>query len=197
MKWLVYAACLFAANSAYALDENTKSGWFVGLSAGSATFEAEENDIIEDSDTSASVVGGYRFNRYLAVHGNFASLGEFESETGTSDTFTTSINAFTVGALGILPFANSGIEAYGRAGLGLMRYKQTFDFFDSELENASTGDTLTLSIGMRYTPNAFQRITTFVGYDHYYFETERVYGDDDETMSNSVGVIGLGAQFNF
>jgi opacity protein-like surface antigen len=72
-----------------------QSGWYMGLRSGTATADVNQNDLdgfledafteagavldgessLDDSDTTWSLFGGYRFNEFLAVEAGYTRLG--------------------------------------------------------------------------------------------------------------------------
>jgi OmpA-like transmembrane domain len=81
----------------------------------------------DDSDTSYSLLVGYRLNRYLALEGGYARLGQLSYRSFTSGEFPndrgevnlsmdSETSGFAVAAVGVLPL-NYSWEIYGRAGM--------------------------------------------------------------------------------
>jgi hypothetical protein len=81
----------------------------------------------DDSDTSYSLLVGYRLNRYIALEGGYARLGKLAYRSFASGDFPndrgevnlsmdSETSGFSVAALGVLPL-NYSWEIYGRAGM--------------------------------------------------------------------------------
>jgi OOP family OmpA-OmpF porin len=94
-----------AATALPAVAAQTQAGFYLGVSAGEASFDIEKSDLdgavlssllsqgliptsrastFEDSDTSLSLFAGYHFNSYIAVEAGYLDLGTVEHRsTGT------------------------------------------------------------------------------------------------------------------
>ena len=160
---------LFFVSSLAMAESKYNSGWYAGIGAG--TTHNNNHDSLDESSTSVTGLGGYRFNKYLAIQGNFVDLGKYD---GTGSVLKSlKLKAITFTAVGILPIGSNGIELYGRLGLGVLTYTQTFDLFGAELENSSSGDSIVSAVGVSYTPVFFQKMSIYLGYEDYYFETKK------------------------
>lgn len=197
MKYgLALMVMMLAFNSNAANKADSERGWYAGIAAGTATFnDAANSPTLDDSDTSFSLFGGFRFNRYLAVQGNVVDLGEY-ADSG-SILVSTELSGVVASAVGLLPVKNTGVEFFGRAGITILNYTQNFENSGFILENSSTGDALAVSLGVNYSLPFFKRLTLHVAYDYYYFETKKTFDSADEGASNSIGVLGTGLRFNF
>ena len=141
-------AVLAAASTMAAADES--SGWYFGVTGGQAQVDVNQVELdalvesefaslgfpvisgsstLEDSDTSWSAVGGYRFSRYFAVEGSFTDFGTAEYRaSGTVNppgpvgavpaSYSESLEAsgFTAAALGAVPIGPI-FELHARAGV--------------------------------------------------------------------------------
>lgn len=190
---LLVLIILFLLSPFVIAEENSNRGWFVGLGAGSTSYS--NDDTLDDNDTSVTVFGGYRFNQYLGIQGNAVSLGKYSGDESTV-LASTELSGFSVTAVGAFPVGIQGIELFGRLGFGLLKYTQNFNFLGSEVENSSTGDSIVSSLGVKYTPLNFQRMSFYIAYENYYFETKNVFNSDD-SESNSVGVLAINVSYNF
>lgn len=135
-----------AATSAMAED----SGWYFGVTGGQAEYDLSQDELdaivldafagagapvltgsssLEDSDTSLSLFGGYRFSPYLAVEAGYVDLGTAEyRSTGTVNppgpvasapaSYALDIEAkgFSAAALGSIPLGKS-FDVHGHLGL--------------------------------------------------------------------------------
>ena len=197
------AAAVFLASSpvmANAEDSKSSKGWYAGLGMGSATYSADT--IIDDSDMSFTVFGGYKFNQYLALQANVLNLGEYSGDGVVLN--STEISGLSMTVVGILPIGNQGFELFGRLGLGLINYEQNYDLWDYEGSNSSIGEALVSSVGVNYTPVNFKQMSFHLAYENYYFETRYEYeyssaipASNATYDSHSIGVFTLGARYNF
>ena len=192
-KIQLWGGIFLLANTACFAESDSKQGWFAGLSLAATSINTDIN--VDDRDSSLSGFGGYRFNDYIAVQGEFTTLGQYEGkEEGLN---AIELGGYGVSAKGIIPFGRSGFELYGRLGLAVLHYSQKVDISGTELDHDSTGDAIISSLGFSYTPSGFQRMSFHLEYANYYFETEKTFVDDDDPESNSVSRLGVGAQYNF
>ena len=122
------AALLAAAGAAMA-----HAGWYIGLTLGASdanmnadvvavTGATSTNFVSDQRDPGVQVFAGYRFNRYLAVEGGFAWLGEFQATNQVTAPTTGALNAdirvigLFVDALAILPIGER-FAAYAKVGV--------------------------------------------------------------------------------
>ena len=183
---------LLASTSGFA-ESDRKQGWFAGISLAATSINTDIE--VDDRDSSLSGFGGYRFNDYIAVQGEFTTLGTYKGKQ--EDLNAIELGGYGVTAKGIIPFGRSGFDLYGRLGLAVLHYSQKVDISGTELDHDSTGDSIISSVGMSYTPSGFQRMSFNIEFSNYYFETEKTFVDDDDPESNSVSRFGIGAQYNF
>ncbi|MEQ9451258.1 MAG: porin family protein [Pseudomonadales bacterium] len=89
------------------------NGLYIGAGVGAYTLEIDDTDF-DDNDTVAKVFAGYRFNKNLAVEGEYQKL--FESE---DDIFGTNVeleaDAWTIAVRPILPLTDF-IDLYAKIG---------------------------------------------------------------------------------
>ncbi|HKU13422.1 MAG TPA: outer membrane beta-barrel protein [Steroidobacteraceae bacterium] len=103
---------------------------YQALTAGIQEFDAfqpvEERTSFDDKDTTFALIGGYRFNRYLAVEGSYArfgrvayhshATGNFPLEPGSLVTTVESeTRGFSLSILGVLPLTRDW-ELFARGG---------------------------------------------------------------------------------
>ena len=136
--------CLVGAQTATAAER----GFYMGGQVGQATKEVSRdffelfNDIIqevsnfvpledhtslEDTDIAFAIVGGYRFNSYLAFEGSYTKYGtvtyksrasgNFPLEGGTLNTnIESEVSGFSLAAVGVLPLTHDW-ELFARGGM--------------------------------------------------------------------------------
>jgi opacity protein-like surface antigen len=174
-KRLFYgSAVLLALLGQPALAED--GAWYVVLHGGIATIEPDQNTIdnslinanaqfpnlspqtaVRDgNDSTWKAAIGYRVNRNFALEFGYASLGEYQLRTTTTNPATTfnhtvEINAFSVDALGIKPI-NDRLSLYGR--FGVTSWEQTGLAFDrSAIPGFSfddRGGSIKVGLGLSY-----------------------------------------------
>jgi hypothetical protein len=83
-----------------------------------ASFDVKKADF-DDSDTSMSLFGGYRFNDYFAVELGYTDLGEpedgFSFDGGETAKLTGELTGWTADLVGILPLGP--VDVFAKAGL--------------------------------------------------------------------------------
>ncbi len=110
------------------------SGFYIGASAGGATFEADIDEpsipslpsSIDEDDTAFKVFGGYRFDLPLidiGIEAGYANFGEPDIDVlgETLAIETTGINAWGIAALEVGP-----IDVFGKLGLVAWDAEATF-----------------------------------------------------------------------
>jgi opacity protein-like surface antigen len=126
-------ACFTAALAATPGAAVAQAGWYAGLTLGASdanmnadvvavTGATSTNFVSDQRDPGVQVFAGYRFNRYLAVEGGFAWLGEFQATNQVTAPTTGALNAdirvigLFVDALAILPIGEQ-FAAYAKVGV--------------------------------------------------------------------------------
>lgn len=142
------ASAMAFAGPALAQD----TGFYAGVSFGqsSADIDCSGLTTCDDKDTAWKILGGYRFNRNLAVEFGYTDLGE-GSGSDAVNSATIESTAFEVVAVGSFPIANN-FSIYGKAG-----------FFRGDTEANVTGPgggsvsesntDLTYGVGVQYDFN--------------------------------------------
>lgn len=89
----------------------TQTGLYLGVSVGQQSTKLE-TALETDSGLKYSVLGGFRFNRNLRLEGSISNTAKVK----ISDTVTSKISGFDVGALGSVDLAD-GVALYGKIGV--------------------------------------------------------------------------------
>jgi len=77
----------------------------------------------EDTDTSWKILGGYRFNRYVAAEAFYIDWGEVTAGTNTGARVAANQHGYGLAAVGTLPIGER-FELFGKAGF-LMTEQET------------------------------------------------------------------------
>jgi OOP family OmpA-OmpF porin len=132
MQRTVVAMCLAAASIAAANAAIAQDGWYVGVTFGSSNATIDDSVVAvtgatasnlsrDERDPGFKVLVGYGINRYLAVEGAYAYLGEFRITRDVAAPTTGAVNAdirvigFTIDAVGMVPIGTS-FAAFGKVG---------------------------------------------------------------------------------
>jgi len=131
-------AAAMGTSSAMAQDQ----GWYAGLTFGNSKFKDACEGVADcdDKDTAWRILGGYQFNKNLAVELGYTDLGE-ASAPGASVEAT----AFEVVAVGSWPFTPQ-FSAYGKVGL----YRGETDATAPGVSASESNTDLTYGIGVRW-----------------------------------------------
>lgn len=179
-KTLLAAAvtALILPASAFASDP----GFYLGGKIGAAS---TDDRWIDDDDTSFGVYGGYRFNPYFALEGEYTDFGNLEVDLSELEINNARAEPRTWGlrAVGFVPITPN-LELLGSIGL------HSFDLDPSDQEGfrevvgSKTSTDLTYGIGAQY--NFAGRVGLRTQYTRYEFKDA---GSSDE--------ISLGLHFRF
>lgn len=126
------------------------TGFYAGFSLGQATADDTCTGIsgpgvsCDDKDTAWKILGGYQFNRNLALEFGYIDLGEV-SASGPGGSASIESSAFELVALGILPLADK-FSVYGKVGL----YRGETDATAPGISLSESNTDLTFGIGVRY-----------------------------------------------
>jgi OOP family OmpA-OmpF porin len=127
------AICIGAALAGTTGPAMAQAGWYAGLTLGAsdANMNADvvavsgataTNFVTDQRDPGVKVLAGYRFNRYFALEGGFAWLGEFQATNQVTAPTTGALNAdirvigLFVDAVGLLPVGEK-FAAFGKLGV--------------------------------------------------------------------------------
>lgn len=149
--------------------------------------------VCDDTDTSWKVFAGYEFNRYVAVEGGWADLGE---TTASATVLGTPVNAavtakgWEVLGVGSIPF-NDQFSVYGKAGFFRWRVNGTVvaaGFGSESVEDSGTD--FTYGVGLRY--NFTKNIGARLEWQRY-----NNVGDNATTGQSDVNLVSLGIVIKF
>ena len=121
-RLFLFVALLLPLAGAQAQD----SGFYLGAGIGQSKF-TEWCDIplasCKDTDTSWKVLGGYRFNRYIAAEGTYVDWGEVTASTASGAQAAADQYSYGLAVVGTLPLGER-FELFGKAGF-LMTEQET------------------------------------------------------------------------
>jgi hypothetical protein len=144
MKYTILLfAFLLMVSVSVAADPAKERGGYIGGAVGITSFEddgAFTGANVDDSDTSFLFYGGYKFLKYFSLEGRIISLGSYTVESIDLDTL-----AYTLNAVGIIPFGSSSWELFGQIGAGNINFDAS-GFADEDETAGSAG------IGVRFSP---------------------------------------------
>ncbi len=138
----------------------------------------------EDEDTALQIFGGYRFNKYFAIEGKLANLGEY-TISDCCDNIVIEGRAVSVDAALIIPFGNAPLDLQAQVGLAIASIDVKSNFGVNE-DSSETGGHAGLALRWHASPT----VTTRVGIESWVF-------DSDDSTEINVTAISIGAQYNF
>jgi OOP family OmpA-OmpF porin len=139
------ALCIAAALFGTSGPARAQAHWYIGVTLGASNANITQEAVpvtgatssvfLTDSrDPGFKVFAGYRFNRYFAVEGGFAWLGEFQATTQVTAPTTGTLNAdirvigLYIDAVGMLPM-DYGFAAFAKVGVLLSETRTTRSTF--------------------------------------------------------------------
>jgi len=173
MKWVKpgLALGLFLLSGLVNAAPPLESGGYIGGAIGASELDDDnffvDNgfDLRDDEDSALQLFGGYRFNRYFAVEGRYAYLGEFDVEGSDLD-----VDAVSVHAVLLVPIGNDGWELYGQLGLGRINVEILGEDEDETVGAAGLGvryfATENLGIGLSFDGYAWEEDDSPNGRDY-------------------------------
>jgi OOP family OmpA-OmpF porin len=135
------AMCIGAALFGASGPARAQAHWYIGVTLGASNANITQEVVpvtgatstvfLTDSrDPGFKVFAGYRFNRYFAVEGGYAWLGEFQATTQVTAPTTGALNAdirvigLYIDAVGILPVGDR-FAAFAKVGVLLSETRTT------------------------------------------------------------------------
>jgi len=169
-KYCLLITCLIFSVAAYSADPQSQ-GFYIGGAGGSSEFDddgAFQGFDVDDSDTSLTIMGGYKVNRFFSVEARYSDLGTFKVSHWYYDiSEKADVEALSIHAVGIIPFGASGWAIFGQLGLA----RVGFDCDDCSDETAGSA-----GIGVQYSFTESLALAAQI--DAYAWEA-----DDDYTLS--------------
>jgi OOP family OmpA-OmpF porin len=172
------ASAMLVAGPALAQDTGFYAGIHIGMSdLGGACNGVPGGVSCDEEDSAWKILGGYQFNKNLAVELGYANLGE-ASASGAGVTANVEVTAWDLVAVGSLPLMDR-LSGYGKLGLFKADAELTSNVGVSD-DDSETG--ITFGLGLRYD------FTRNLGVRAEWQRYQEV-GDDLDVDVMSVGVI--------
>jgi len=132
-RFTAIMTCIGAALLGTAGPALAQTGWYAGLTLGASdsnmnadvvavTGATATNFVTDQRDPAVKVFAGYAFNRYFALEGGYAWLGEFQATNQVTAPTTGALNAeirvigLYIDAVGFLPVGES-FAAFAKLGV--------------------------------------------------------------------------------
>jgi len=162
------------------------SGFYIGGGVGSTNVNLDNSRLMYDEDadgTTLKFIGGYQFNRIVAIEAQYTQYGEITPDKGyklNGKLYTWDATTFSVSANLGYTFQN-GLRPFGIIGLASLDLGQS----GKELKD-DDATAIHLGLGLEYTPAALSGVSFRVGYeaDAFSFET-RTTEDTDVVIGSA------------
>jgi OmpA-OmpF porin, OOP family len=140
------ASAMAFTGPAVAQDSGFYAGLHIGQSSADDACEGVSGPGVscDDKDTAWKILGGYQFNRHLAVEIGYTDLGEV-SASGPGGSASIESTAFEVVAVGIFPIADK-FSIYGKLGM----YRGDTEATAPGVSESESNNDLTFGFGVRY-----------------------------------------------
>lgn len=162
-----------------------EQGFYAGVNIGNGNLNLSTTN---GTDKSSSIVGGgvlgYKFNKYLAVEGQYTGAGKVTDKISG----TVKADAASLTAVGFLPL-NDEFNLYGKLGIASVKSKVSSNLAPM---NDATRIAATYGLGGEYNLN--KNIGLRLGWDHY---SAAVDTNASSTKNVSANVVSVGAVYNF
>ena len=155
---LTLAAGLAAAP---AFAQQQMPSWYVGLGAGVGNLGKSGQDLtglsnaqIDDTDTTYTVRGGYRFNPYFALELGYYDLGTYafsNNDGAVPITGSAKAKSYGISMVGILPM--NQFDLYGRVGWEESEIKANANTTNFTASESDKQNGATYGIGGRWNMN--------------------------------------------
>lgn len=156
-------------------------GFYGGFNVGVANNNlSTPNGVDKENQAIAGVVGGYRFNQYIAVEGQYTGIGKVTDNLSGS----AKADALSLTAVGSIPL-NESFDFYGKLGVAATKSKVSSGL---SAYNDATHTGATYGLGMEYHYD--KTLSMRVGWDHYRAEVD-VTGGGSKGFDTNVGTVGL------
>jgi len=200
MKKILSMAAVLVLMSTAAIAGPNSSGAYVGVGVGSSVYADDDftKEVmlagnLEDSDSGYTVYGGYQFNNVIGVELGYTDYGKFTADGDYSQSAT----SFHVAANAGYSFLDGQLRPFGTLGLGYVSldWQNTPDYIAS-IDDAAGA--LHYGFGIQYEPDFLAGFGLRLAYeaDIYAIQVTRIFGDDD-TYSQVLGLMYIGAQYKF
>jgi len=164
------------------------SGFYIGGGFGSTNVDLDETGAIYDEDTDGTTlkfIGGYQFNRIVAIEAQYTQYGEVTPDKGykvNGKLYTWDATSFSVSANLGYTFQN-GLRPFGIIGLSSLDLDESFKTFKDDRATA-----LHIGLGLEYTPAALSGVSFRVGYEADSFTIDNGRSADTDVVIGSAYV---------
>lgn len=175
------AITVLGALTAIALSVNVQanqdvSGFYLGGGVGSTNIDTDTSGSSFNSDTDGNTykfIGGYQFNRIVAIEAQYTKYGDITPDTRFSTTYTWAPTTVSLAANLGYTFKN-GLRPFAVIGLSSLDLDQNRNELD---DNSATA--VRFGAGLEYTPAALAGVSFRAGYEGDVFAIDNGAGNPD------------------
>ncbi len=199
MKKILSMAAVLALMSTAAIAGPNSSGAYVGLGYGVSAYADDDftekemkHKGLDDSDSGFTVYGGYQFNKIIGVEAGYTDYGEFTADHDYSQSAT----SFHVAANAGYSFLDGQLRPFGTLGLGYVSldWQNKSDIIDLD----DGGAAFHYGFGIQYEPDFLAGFGFRLAYEADVYAVQVTdLADDDETYTQALGLMYIGAQYKF
>jgi len=167
------------------------AGFYVGGGIGSTQISTDTDGYSFDSDTDGNTlkfIGGYQFNRIVAVEVQYTKYGEV---TPIVQTRGYNWNPTTVSVAANLGYTfQNGLRPFATIGLSSLDLDESSKQIDD-----SSATAFRFGAGLEYTPVALSGVSFRAGYEGDAFAIDNGYGNTDTSVL--IGSLYVAASYKF
>jgi OOP family OmpA-OmpF porin len=191
--------CAAAASVSAFAAAQTADGWYLGTSVGRSNVKiTDENASADDkrqgTGTGFKLYGGYQFNDYFALEGQYIRLATAKYHTIHSGGYqldeSYKISGLALDAVGILPISDS-FSLLGKLGVMQMQIQSDWQF-GSESPGSGKDSRTTPLIGIGAEYKLTPALALRAEYEYY----GKLHSDDN-TFKISTDMLSIGMRYTF
>ncbi len=170
------------------VNASPESKYSLGVSTGNTSFSNNDTYTYTDNiSETTSIFGLLNITEKYKIEAALTNLGTYSTSL-----WSNSFKAMTVSMVGISD-NYFGFKGFLKGGYSIVSMKQTI-FSMSNYENSSTGDAISASAGLLFSPSFMKSMSLRLSYDHYYFKTMKVFSSNE--IDNNLSAVSLGILIN-
>lgn len=196
MKKSILLLALLSACSYANAAANDVSGVYLGGGFGTTDFDDDGGfgaANINDNDSTFKLIGGYQFNRIVAVEMQYTKYGDLKLTHYNSPINGTVEHSSVSLAANVGYTFDSGWRPFAIAGLGSIEQSgKAYGLSDSD-----SGTSFHYGAGVEYTPKTLGGLAFRVAYEGDLFVVDSGSNNIDDDYSMTIGTLYAGATYKF
>lgn len=197
MKKSILLLALLSACSYANAAANDVSGVYLGGGFGTTDFDDDAGfDLadIDDSDSTFKLIGGYQFNRIVAVEMQYTNYGDIKYSYPNAKKGTVGYSSITLAANVGYTF-DSGWRPFAIAGLGSI--DQSYKGEGLGLKANDNGTAFHFGAGVEYAPKKLEGLAFRVAYEGDLFVVDSGPANNFDDYAMTIGTLYAGATYKF